>query len=567
MAAAQSSRARLSAEAQGYWSVHPLGLVQLFFPLGADALRLRPEAAAVLFGGRDPLLPSLYLGLASLPLVAASVASGRGRRAGWLLAAGAGAAALALGRHSPLVWTLGVLFPPLHALRYPVKAMAAASLCWALAAAAGLDVWLSPADIPLRRWTAVVVVPALAAALAAAAGAMAVVFGPRAIGALLLDRGSLLPVEALLAPARKGLTAAAVAGLAMAVLSWRRRGAGRHASRIAMAAAAVAVADLVIAHADLVPTAPRTLFTYRPPALDAARPPDHQRLYAYDYFVPGRSAWRLGRAQPFAIERAPDGWRAPAATALAMRLALFPPSAAPWGVPGSFDLDTPGIAPRPTAMLLDALLGLEGTPAHARLLRLGAVARVAALHDEGLDSLPLLAAVDVLLPERLRVFAVPGALPRAWAVGAARRVEDDAAALRVMIDPGFAPAREVLLADAGPAPSAPSLDLAAVVDVLRTGADRLTVTADLSGPGYLVMADAWAPGWTARVDGHDGLAVQRANVAFRAVPLGTGRHVVELRYRPWSVPTGLALSGASIVAAAALALGGRGPAKEGRPAA
>ena len=81
------------------------------------------------------------------------------------------------------------------------------------------------------------------------------------------------------------------------------------------------------------------------------------------------------------------------------------------------------------------------------------------------------------------------------------------------------------------------------------------------------MADAWAPGWTARVDGHDGLAVQRANVAFRAVPLGTGRHVVELRYRPWSVPTGLALSGASIVAAAALALGGRGPAKEGRPAA
>ena len=58
-----------------------------------------------------------------------------------------------------------------------------------------------------------------------------------------------------------------------------------------------------------------------------------------------------------------------------------------------------------------------------------------------------------------------------------------------------------------------------------------------------------------------------ANVAFRAVPLGTGRHVVELRYRPWSVPTGLALSGASIVAAAALALGGRGPAKEGRPAA
>src|SRR6185436_376453 len=161
--------------------------------------------------------------------------------------------------------------------------------------------------------------------------------------------------------------------------------------RMAVAAAAVAVADLTFAHASLVPTAPRTLYTYAPPALEAARPPDHGRLYAYHYFAPGRSAAYLSRLDPFAIARAPEGWSLPAATALSMRLSLFPPSAAPWSVAGSFDNDTPGIAPYRSAGLRDALLGRELTPGHSRLLVLGAVSRVAARHERGLEELPLLA--------------------------------------------------------------------------------------------------------------------------------------------------------------------------------
>jgi uncharacterized membrane protein YfhO len=83
--------------------------------------------------------------------------------------------------------------------------------------------------------------------------------------------------------------------------------------------------------------------------------------------------------------------------------------------------------------------------------------------------------------------------------------------------------------------------------------------ADLDAPGLVVVVDAWDPGWRARVDGRPA-EVLRANGAFRAVAAPAGRHVVEMRYRPWPVALGLALSGLGLVAllGGALALARRG---------
>ena len=152
-AAAEAGRAHLPVAAQSYWSVHPVGLVQLFLPLAADALRLAPGAASMLLGGRDPLLPSLYLGLATVPLAAAAFLGERRRAAAWLLAAFAACVAVALGPHLPLHGLLTTLLPPLRALRYPVKAMPAAALCWALLCGLGLEMWSEAAPASRRRWT------------------------------------------------------------------------------------------------------------------------------------------------------------------------------------------------------------------------------------------------------------------------------------------------------------------------------------------------------------------------------------------------------------------------------
>jgi hypothetical protein len=152
---------------------------------------------------------------------------------------------------------------------------------------------------------------------------------------------------------------------------------------------------------------------------------------------------------------------------------------------------------------------------------------------------------------------VPDALPRAYAVGAAREIGDDQEALRALVSPSFDPAREVVLAD--PAESHGAIGAApGSVRIDRIGADRVLLGADLAAPGYVILVDAWAPGWTARVDGRE-TAVRRANVAFRAVAVPAGRHDVELRYRPWSLPVGLALSGASLALAALAAVRASGP--------
>ncbi len=52
-----------------------------------------------------------------------------------------------------------------------------------------------------------------------------------------------------------------------------------------------------------------------------------------------------------------------------------------------------------------------------------------------------------------------------------------------------------------------------------------------TGPGTLVLADLWYPGWTATLDGAV-VPVERVDLVFRGVQLPAGEHVVVFSYRP-----------------------------------
>ena len=65
--------------------------------------------------------------------------------------------------------------------------------------------------------------------------------------------------------------------------------------------------------------------------------------------------------------------------------------------------------------------------------------------------------------------------------------------------------------------------------------------------------DGYDPGWRASVDGRPA-SVLRANVAFRAVAVSAGRHVIEMVYRPPLPMAGLVLSGISLLLIVALLL-------------
>ncbi|PYQ15526.1 MAG: hypothetical protein DMF80_08710 [Acidobacteria bacterium] len=552
-AARQSARATLPAEARTYWSVHPLLLVQTVLPLLVDTQGLRPDRAALLSDAREPFFASLYLGLATSALVLAAWAGPPRRRRRFLSLAMAAAILVALGRHTPAYELAVGLLPPLRALRYPAKTMALAALAWALLAGMGLYTWRE-GRLTGRRFRLRVVGPVTVLALLAGVAVLALAGDPDRWGALVLAGPAPgLSFADLLAPTKRRLLTAL--GAAVAVLVVAALG-DRIESRARMAVLALcAVGDPFLAHQGLNPTAPAALYTYRPPTLDLIRGGGDGRIYAYDYFFAGRSQGYLERPAPYAVARAPTGWPVRAAQALAMRQYLFPPTPGPWGREGSYDLDVSGLGSPHVARLVAALHAAESTPAWLRLLRIGAVSHVVALHEAGLDGLEPVGTVAGLFPEPIRVFRVPDPLPRTYAVGSARAIDAETA-LRSLLDPAFEPEREVLL-DGGPSVAAePSF--AGASRVAARQADRVQLDADLSADGYVVLVDAWDPGWRAWVDERPS-AVLRANLAFRAVAVGAGRHLIDMRYRPATLPWGLAISLLAVAAGAAVLAGSARP--------
>lgn len=94
-----------------------------------------------------------------------------------------------------------------------------------------------------------------------------------------------------------------------------------------------------------------------------------------------------------------------------------------------------------------------------------------------------------------------------------------------------------------------------VIEVTR-GLERLRVEAETAAESTLVVADAWWPGWEATMDGVP-TTIYPADALVRAVRWPAGRHVLEMRYRPPEVRTGLAASVAGVVLALAWIAFGR----------
>jgi hypothetical protein len=178
---------------------------------------------------------------------------------------------------------------------------------------------------------------------------------------------------------------------------------------------------------------------------------------------------------------------------------------------------------------------------------MGAVRTVVSLHERGLEDLARGPTFHGLFPEPIRTWTVPEALPRAYVVGRARAIEGPAS-IHALVEPGFDPASEVILSGEGAeAAAAAAAGASGVVRIGELRGDRMRLEAELAAPGLVVAVDAWDPGWRAWVDGRPA-PLLRANGAFRAVAVPQGRHVVEMRYRPWPVVVGLGLSAVGLAA-------------------
>ncbi len=540
----RAARWNLPAAERTYWSLHPAMLPCLALPLSMMDLPLRPEVRAALFESREPVLYSVYVGMTASALVLAALVGGPRPRRVLLVAAALGALVVALGPRGGLYTVLVWVFPPARAVRYPMKALVLTSLAGALLGGMGMDAWRDGSVLSGRR-RHVVTAGLTLLVLAAAAGLVLPRVGAERIGAWLF----LPEAEAGASPARMldllvhplaFPTLLAATALLAAMLTGRRPATARVT---AIVVAVLAVADLLFVHRDLNPTAPRELLEYRPPQVDVIRATPFPRAWVYVYDDNRSGRW-LGHPKGLFADRVPRNWPYPLAQAFALQTYAPPPVLGRWDISGSFDIDPLGMYPRPLAELTDLAWWVEGTPALLRLLQIGAVTHVVALHERGLESLVPVRAYPSLFREPIRLFRVPDPLPRAYAVGGAR-IADGPAALETLLDPAFDPRREVVL-PAGEA-IAPPASLSAATRISASKPDYVRVDAQLAHPAFVVLVETYDPGWRATVDGA-AAPLLRANAAFRAVHVPAGPHVVEFRYRPPSVVAGGAVSILALVA-------------------
>ncbi len=493
-----------------------------------------------LYGGELPLFYSLAPGIVALALVAAS---GRPRSAAvrWAWVAVAAGAFLALGRFNPAIgWMLEVGGRGL--LRLPVKLWLAVALGASLLAGVGFERALAEAR---GRRAAGAALAALAAVYAVAWLALAA--WPEAAAAWLRGRVPAGFPDGLVDQERlrwSGLCLLSLALVGVAALLVRLA-----ARRPAAGAALLALhaASQLFFLRPLVATDEARFYEERP-ALVAEVP-------AESLLVHGKADDLFGRQQ-VPVSSYPD-----------LRLIwlqrqtwteLFPYAAARWGRRAELAISPEGLDAFLTRATAEAVRGLPDA-GRLRVLEASGVDRLLLgrrLAPEAESSAELLRSMPTTGGE-LFLYRLPAAAEQVRFVGRVRRSPHLNAGLETVLDPGFDPRREAVLAGEGP-------ELAGEggrVEVLRSGAEELEVEVDAASAGALVVQRTYLPIWRAEVDGRSA-PIRIANLHRMAVELGPGRHRVTIRTdrRPLAASTAAAALGvAGLLAlwAAPAALGRR----------
>ncbi len=501
----------------------PLGEVQSFSFALRDYLTLAWPwgvgfGGSTYWGGMRATDYPNYLGVVALLALPAAWAVRRdaGRGAATVLAvAGLLGLTLALGTRLPLYEVAYRFVPLVSSLRVAVAGLIVTQLAAALLSARGLERLLERASTP--RW----ILPAAGAALLLAAALSA--GGP--LQGLLRDaalaaRPQLDPATAASAAEsavqdlalRLGLVALALAALGLT---------GRARSWRPLVLAGLLICDLAIVDLPLLGKATGPLAGLAPPS-----PPRIAQLAAAD---PLSRAFPMDRGLFYS--NAWIAWRARSVGGLHGAVNRR------WD-----DLWREGLLPRAGMLRALAVRWFEGNELQAQdTTRVEAVYRA---------------------PSGVTVYRLRHPLPRAYAVPEVIALSRDLDVLRCLYDAGFAPERIAYTTEPRAAGRYPG-SAAAALRWRRDDPDRLELDVDAPMMAFIVLADAWLPGWSVAVDGTRA-PLFRVDHLLRGVAVPAGSHRVTMRYEPpgraASVPVTrvafLLWLGLVVVAGVALARGG-----------
>lgn len=484
-------RAELPYEEAAQYSLHPAQLVGLLIPN---------------YFGRDPALhwgpwervETGYIGLMTLMLALIGAFIDRGKLKSFFVTLAGIALLLALGGHTLLHGWLYVVVPGFDQLRAPARFILLLDFSLAVLAALGLNQLLRPLDDRARATLSRLLKP-----LTWGLGGLIVVAAPLSYVALLVtqDRN----------PAIFNRAAGAVTGVALFALftvvslvvlhlinnQWLR------AKRAGLVVIGIIMLDLFTlgSNVDVGHTDPTAGF-------------DHPAALAFLESDPGL----------YRIEVTTDVWH------------LWQPNTAlAAGLDDVWGLYNP-------LTLADTTLYWSGAPPRSsgRYNFLGIkyiIASKAGAPADG-DIVPVFDG-----DPQINIYLNQAALPRAVFVGQAVIVPDHDAAWQAIRADEFDPATTVILEGGQPLDTEPDSTLSILSYDLHT----ITIEVETDQPGYLVVPDAYYPGWAATIDGRP-TPIQRANYAFRAVYVPAGEHTIQFVFDPLIWKVGVSLSGVTLLA-------------------
>jgi len=526
------------------FSVHPVTLGQVVVAgLLGDPSNLADRFWAVQYFEAFPYYLSFYLGALALSVAVVGLRYGRGVGGRLLLVVGVGLC-VSLGKYVHLDLVLEAL-PFLKAFRYPCKAFFSVHLGVALLVSLGAHALGRDETRRAWRW--------LTGAVAVGGGLLALSpLLPRVLPSLsgMLLSGFLPGVtssrryevaEFVLHDAFTGGMLALAAGLAGCLVLARRLRPG-----VALVAVVtLLVVDLLRAGAGLNPTAKPSFFELSPEMRDVAEElrEDGGRVFTFDPEL-GDAYWQARRV----LKGSAEVWT----TAVLMET-LTPHYNMPSGVATAYGRDLKMLIPE-YRIFPPKLAGCRGLPAIAEHLRGAGVSHVLSL---GPLSHPLLRLEGVHEPKRIAptavyVYAMRQPLPLRHVASEVLVAPGREAAEALASQPGFREAGGVVVE--APFDAEAGATGRVLAEAGMPGRIELQVEADR--PTAVVVRDAWAPGWTARVNGRDAV-VLRADGRHCAVPIPAGKSQVRLRYRPPGLGLGLLVAGLTVGVLVVLLLLGR----------
>jgi hypothetical protein len=462
---------RSSTFGGGDWSLPPWGLANFLVPL----FHSEGSVSGVFMQAEQQWTSSYYMGV--LPLLLALMALGRWRRerVALLAALGLGGVLLAFGEAGFILDVLRRVCPLLGYMRYPVKFIVLSVFCLSLLAGAGAAWWQSQPVRAARRglgWPGVWL----------GAGILLVLWVGARFPFPTDARGALWP-NAL---GRAGFLAGGI------ILLTHVGGAARTSLRTLPAAA-----FLILMGLDAGTHAPRQNPTVVARAYDDY-PPPMNRLPRLGESRAMLSAGAEGTMEHLAN---PD----PLRFYLGQRAELFSDCNLLEGIPkvdGFFSLH---------------LAWEEGV---AGLLRSGKAAPQLA---------EFLGVSQITSPTRLFTWEAQSNFMPMATIGQQPVFVEDGAALAALGSRGFAPRQTVYLPAAVRGQVQARADTKARVLSSRVSPSECVFVTRADGPAMLVVAQAYYHCWKATVDGQPA-PLWRANYAFQAVEVPSGRHEVRLVY-------------------------------------